>query len=690
MRNKSVFLFAAALPALAFGLSADANAREGYREFREVERDLRTIDRGSRNVSVESIGRSPGGRAIHVATIFAEGEVDPMERPAVFVGANIVGYHNAGTEAALELIERLAEGGDEIDDLLSSTVFYVAPALNPDAHDAMFERPRFLRSGHEAPLDRDRDGYENEDAPDDLNADGLITIVRIPDPAGTHIADPVEPRLMIRPDRKKGERGEFVLRREGFDNDDDGRIDEDGPGGLEPNKNFAHAFPYPAREAGPWPSAAPETKAIMDFLLARRHVSTAVVFGPANNFLSAPRGLGGRGFDPGSQRLEVPERVADFLGLDADRRYTLDEIWEVAKDNPVVQQNNITKMQILQFIGSGPATQPDDQDLALISHFADRYKERLDEAGLDAKRSGAQYGRGGFTPWLYYQAGLFAVELDVWGVPKREEEKKDDAEEGEEDALTVERLGEMSSEEFLELGEEKVAAFLESIGAPEQFSAEALIARVEQGQVTPEQMARMAERMADAREDEPEEGEPRADDDALDLLAWVEANDPDAFVEWTPVTLPDGEEAEVGGFDPFARIAPPREHLDESIDAHVETVFDLARSLPSVRIIDLEVEPMGGGVHRVKAAAVNDSMTPTHTQLAVRAQTHLPVRFEMVRQDGVEMVTGGWWTTQQSLGDGVFRAEWIVRAAPGARTEIFVTTENAGEDRRTIRFGEAQ
>ena len=39
----------------------------------------------------------------------------------------------------------------------------------------------------------------------------------------------------------------------------------------------------------------------------------------------------------------------------------------------------------------------------------------------------------------------------------------------------------MSVDDFLALGEEKVAAFLEEIGAPPQFTAAALIQRVEVG-----------------------------------------------------------------------------------------------------------------------------------------------------------------------------------------------------------------
>src|SRR5262249_21125591 len=161
---------------------------------------------------------------------------------------------------------------------------------------------------------------------------------------------------------------------EGKDDDRDGRYNEDPQEGVWPDKNFPHAFPYEQPEAGPWPSYAPETKALLDFLFAHRNVAAVVIYGPANNLLAAPQSLGGGG-DLGSQKFRVPERFAQNLGLDANTDYTLDQVWDAAKDFPFVRQNGITKEQLGQFLGGGPATKVEADDQAVFDKLAEGYKE---------------------------------------------------------------------------------------------------------------------------------------------------------------------------------------------------------------------------------------------------------------------------------------------------------------------------
>jgi hypothetical protein len=680
-------VFCLALVAFAPGIAEGQES--GYHSFGSVTEMLEVWAREHPElVELKTIGRSAAGAPLLVARVAASGEVDPDQRPAIFVGANVAGFHNAGTEAALDLLKMLLS--DAGGDVLKKRTFYVAPVLNPDAHDAIFHAPKQRLMGSGATwstggwrnvngLDRDLDGLDQEDGPNDLNGDGLITMMRIPDPAGRMLPDPDDPRVMIPADPLEGEAGLYRVVTEGVDDDGDGSFNEDGPGGLVPDRNFAHAFEYDQPETGPWASFVPETQAIMDFLLARRNVAVAVVYGPANNLLTTPKGFGGGG-DTGSLKFKVPERMARFMGIDPEQEYTADEIWEVAKDLPMVVQNNITKEQMIQFLGAGPATKLDDDDLGYLTKLAETYKERLEEAGLDNKRPGKQYGRGGFTPWLYYQYGVLAIELDVWGVPKA---PKEDSGEGE-TPLTLESLAEMSVEDFLALGEEKVAAFLSEIGAPPQFTAAALIERVESGQVTPERVAEMAKRMGAGTAKKEEGGGPN------DLMVFVDEHAPGAFVEWTKLTLPDGTEAEVGGVDPFIEIAPPYELLAPALKVHTETVLELADRLAWVEIVKLESTSLGAGVHRVEAVAANRGFYPTHTKMAERARSHLPVRLEITLVDDVELITGHHWVTEERLAgqNGTMTAEWMVRV-PGSSTEVVVEvfSENAGYDRATLTLG---
>lgn len=672
----------AALGLLAAGAPARAAVSyEDYHRLAEVERQLRSWSGSHPEVKLLDIGKSAGGRTIWVAQVAAAGSIPPESRPAVFVGANLAGWHNAGTEAALHLVERLLSADEK---LLRERTFYIAPALNPDAHDGLFATPRVRRSGNGSRIDRDRDGFEGEDSADDLNGDGAISRLRIPDPAGGWLPDPGEPRLMIRADGMKERPGAFRIETEGRDDDRDGSYNEDGSEGVWPDRNFAHAFPYPDPEAGPWPSYAPESKAVMDFLLGRRNVALAVVYGPANNLLAMPQSLGGGG-DLGTQKFKVPEQPARQMGLDPEEEYTLDQVWEAAQNLPFVKANNITKEQLGQFLGAGAATRVDPADQAYLEKAAEAYKERLKKAGLSSDRPAAQYAKGGLTPWLYYQYGAMALELDVWGIPRAEKKAQAGS-----DALTLDKVAALGKDEFLALGEEKIAAFLAENKVPAQFSAQRVMEIMKAGQMDPKAMVERIRQMgggsaAGGGGDKGDSGNERE----RDVLAWVEQNAPGAFAPWKPVTLPDGTRAEVGGLDPFVEIAPPMAVLKPALEAHTDTVLDLAGKLARLEVVSLEATPLGGGVWRVRAVAGNGGWLATHTKMDERGRYHRPVRLALETGQGVELITGLPAVASERLDGtaGRIEAEWLVRAEPGTRIVVRAISDNAGRDEKTITLG---
>jgi hypothetical protein len=678
-------LTALAGPAVA-AVSSKAYGQD-YHPFAEVERQLQAWGKDHpQEVKLLTIGKSAGGRPIYVVRVAGTGGTNPDDRQAVFVGANLAGYHNAGTEAALDLIRTLATApaGSPAAKLLASTTFYVAPALNPDAQDTLFGAPRLRRGGNAQKVDHDMDGLQGEDGPDDLNGDGAITRMRIADSAGGWLADSTDPRVLVKADSMEQRPGAYRVVVEGKDDDGDGEYNEDGADGVWPDRNFPHAFPYSV-EGGPWSSYAPETKALLDFLFGRRNVALAVVYGPANNLLAAPQSLGGGG-DLGTQKFKVPPQAAKFLGFDPEQEYTIDQIWEVAQGLPFVRQNGITKEQLQQFLGAGAATKVDPGDQAYLDKFAESYKERLKKAGLSNDRPGAQYGKGGFTPWLYYQYGAMAVELDVWGVPKAE--KKADAKDAGE-ALTLDKAAAMTSEEFMALGEEKIDAFLKDNKVPAQFNAKTVLNFMKGGQIDPKGMVDRIKQMGGGAS--PAGGGKPSEAGARDreVLAWVEANAPGAFTPWKAVTLPDGTKAEVGGLDPLAELDPPMAILKPALAAHTETVLDLAGKLPKVEILSLDVTPLGGGVYRVKAVAGNRGYLATHTKQAERAHSHIPVRLGLQTGKGVELLTGYPFVTAERLEGttGTLTGEWLVRADDGAKIVVDATTDNAGRDQKTTTVG---
>jgi hypothetical protein len=676
---------------LLFALPSFAVDYAPYHTVAEAEAALREWSaKHSSLTKLHTIGKSAGGKNLLVLEIAGNGSVPAAKRQAVFVGANIAGFHNAGTEAALDLIRTLLTS-EQAKELLASRTFYIAPVLNPDAHDTMFAKVRYRREGNGQQVDYDRDGLFGEDGVDDLDGNGVITRMRIPDANGGWLPHPDEPRVMVRADGLKQWTGTHRIESEGDDSDGDGRYNEDGVEGIIIDQNFAHQFPYPAATAGPWPSYAPEAKALMDFLLARRQVGLAIVYGPANNLLDIPRSLGGGG-DLGTTRFKIPASAAGMLGFDPEEEYTLDEVWEVAQNLPFVQQNNVTKEQMAQFLGAGAATKLEDDDQKLLEHLAKEYKEALKKAELADDRPGEQYRRGGFTPWLYYQFGALALELDVWGVPPVKKAATGDAKD---EPLTLDRLEAMSSEDFLALGEEKLGAFLKEIKAPPQFTAAMAIERVKAGQVTPKQMAQMAKQMGAGA---PGGGAAKPGEDdgptkrARDILAWVDQHAPEASHPWKSVTLSDGTRAEVGGLDPFIAIAPPMAMLQPAIAVHTSTVLDLAKKMAQVAIHDVQVTDLGGGVYRVRAVAGNRGFFPSHTKMAARAQANLPARLTLEPGSGMKLVTGRRTIAENRLAgaSGTMAGEWLVRAERGASFTVRIDTESAGSDQKTMPVGKGQ
>jgi len=138
------------------------------------------------------------------------------------------------------------------------------------------------------PHDSDLDGAFDEDPPEDLDGDGNITQIRVRDPNGNMKTSPDDPRLLVR--CKEDEEGEWRIYSEGIDNDNDGRFNEDGVGGLDINRNWPSRWQqeYVQRGAGIYPLSEPETRAVAEFLLSHRNVTGIVNHHMAGNFLYRP------------------------------------------------------------------------------------------------------------------------------------------------------------------------------------------------------------------------------------------------------------------------------------------------------------------------------------------------------------------------------------------------------------------
>ncbi|MCD8540139.1 MAG: hypothetical protein LRY55_10495 [Leadbetterella sp.] len=212
-----------------FAVITQTLAQSGYSSHSQLSARLKALPAKSRLATVTSIGKSSGGKDIW-ALAFSAG--DPAKSKAVLIVAGADGKHPAGTEIALKLGERLAAlPADSLSSLLQNKTLYIIPGLNPDALEQVTAQLKYERRGNATTRDDDRDGKTDEDPFEDLNGDGLITSLRIEDPAGTYITGKDDARLLVKADPAKGETGKYLLITEGMDNDKDGQFNEDGPAG---------------------------------------------------------------------------------------------------------------------------------------------------------------------------------------------------------------------------------------------------------------------------------------------------------------------------------------------------------------------------------------------------------------------------------------------------------------------------
>jgi len=232
-------------------------------------------------VTMESIGKSYQGRDIIVLTITDKNVRNPEDKPGFWIDGNIHSVELQGTEFALYTAWYLCEMRNENDfirQLLKDKTFYIAPTINPDAREYFTGVGLPPRSGL-APRDNDRDGKYDEDGYDDLNNDKNISQMRRKNPNGRYKVDPRDPRKMIRVE--PGEKGDYeLLGYEGIDNDGDGLVNEDGPGGYDGNRDWGFNWEPNNVQYGAdkYPFTFPENQAVRDFSLKHRNITGAQSF----------------------------------------------------------------------------------------------------------------------------------------------------------------------------------------------------------------------------------------------------------------------------------------------------------------------------------------------------------------------------------------------------------------------------
>ncbi len=285
---------------LALGTSGVARVAAAdytrYHTYDELTAALRELAKTHANLArLVEVAKTREGRSVWAIEIGNPAGTPLAERPALLIAANLEGDQVIGSELALFAAEALLTGyatNPAIKQRLDAHVFYILPRVNPDAAELMFAPLKTGRKTNATKYDNDNDGRLDEDGPEDLNKDGVISLMRVKDPLGPYMIHPDDPRLLRRADPQKGERGGYAVYWEGIDNDGDGFYNEDPAGGVDINRNFQHQYPYYQVDAGPHMASEAETRGVLDYVIARRNIAAVLTFGESDNLIAPPTRTG--------------------------------------------------------------------------------------------------------------------------------------------------------------------------------------------------------------------------------------------------------------------------------------------------------------------------------------------------------------------------------------------------------------
>ena len=635
---------AAAFVAVSLTLPANAPGQVGsYLDQEGLTRELRALTQGSNLVRMRSLAKTLGGRDVWMLEVGDPGGMPLAERPGVLVVANLEGDHLVGSALALESVRYLLRhASDEaVKAALATRVFYVFPRLNPDGAEGMFAPVKWDRRTNGRPYDEDNDGRVDEDGPEDLNGDGYVSVMRVKDAAGAYVVDAADPRVMRRADATKGESGSFKLYVEGTDNDGDGFINEDGPGGVDLNRNFQHEYPYWQGDAGPYMVSEVESRALMDFVLAHRNISVVLTFGETDNLVTPPDA---RGALAGAKVLDLPlfaaasnagvfdvgvftegggggRRGFGFGGFGRGGGGFLRGALPGADNDPSS--------------GQRPATTVASPDQPYFQAVSDAYKRITGIQSVPVHRT----PQGAFFQYGYYQFGVPSFSTLGWGLAAPEGAGAERGRPAEAAPAGGVRAGPPAGGRGGAPGAARGAG-----GAGGAVGAD--------GQI----------------------------------LQGLDALGVQAFIPWTAFRHPTLGDVEIGGFVPYATVNPPASQLPELGEKHGRFLVELAGMLPRVRIAEATVTAKGGGVFEVEVAVENTGFLPTTTQQGMISGSVGPTQVQ-IQVDAGDILTGADKTVNVGRLDGSGAREawtWVIRGRQGDRVEIRLRSQKAGTDVTTV------
>jgi hypothetical protein len=389
------------------------------------------------------------------------------------------------------------------------------------------------------PFDDDRDGKTDEDGPDDLNDDGLVLDMLIEDEGGSWVLA-ADRRFLAR--ARPGDWPRYRRTREGRDDDGDGRFNEDAAGGVVLDRSF------PLHRTGAWddpcagalPLVEPVARACADLALQRR-VGIAVLLQGNHGGLALPGGVAAADAAVARDRAAY-ERVAAMLEQRTGRRRC---------------------------------------------------------EGVPLREAWGQPRPGAALDWLAEVAGALAFEVAPWGP------------------------------------------------------------RLDAGSDAAPRDARYGEANGSALR-------PPLDERSREWARWLDnVRGGLGFVDWAPIDLGPAR-ALVGGFEPWTVDNPPRESLAPAIAGLGELVLDLAASLPRLEL-RAQPPARDGDVCVVRARVANSGALPTSLASSARyGDGAIEVEVELSEGARLIAGDARRWLPRLGGGESSAEVAWIVLAPAGS------------------------
>jgi murein tripeptide amidase MpaA len=667
---------AAALAALVW-LAPLSGATEftKYHTYDELTAALKAVVGAHSDLAkLTSIGKTGQGRSLWAVEIANPAGVPVGERSGLLIAANFEGDHLIGSELALATVEHLLNGyasDPAIKQRLDTFVFYVVPRVNPDGAERMFAPVKTGSRLNLTPFDWDNDGRLDEDPPEDVNKDGLITLMRVKDLKGPYMVDPADSRLMKRADAAKGEQGGYAIYWEGFDKDNDGFIAEDGPGGIDINRNFMHRYAYFQPDAGRYMVSEAETRAMLDYVLAHDNIAAMLTFGESDNLIVAP----GRRGDLAAAGTVGLFEFADRSNADARRTGMFQDVSAGfggrGGRGGGGGRGGEYEAVVAGGRGSAPTTQTPGgrggpgrtastaisaNDIEYFLTVSEQYRQMTGLRTPPPVRTPA----GAFFEYGYYQYGVPSFSTPGWGMQPR--------------AAAGAPASTFSDADAVGVGPSVPQGGQRGSGSGAQGSGRGGAAQTAAGRSGMTQMGG-AEATGPAYVDQR-------------VVRWMDTEKIDGFVPWTPFKHPTLGDVEVGGFKPYVLTNPPADRIAELVPGHVKFVLYLPTLFPKVQVAGTDVTAHGGGIYRIKAQVVNTGYLPTALAQGALARSVKPTLVQL-GVDTKDIIAGNdktnFITTLAGSG-GLQSYEWIVKGKPGSTVTLKVASQKGGRDSVTLRL----